>query len=112
MSGEFRGPTTPIEYVIGGLCAWHTFGACIYGVLEVLGVDSSVGWATFIAFIITVAALVKIWKDDWPQRRALPQDGPLAQLFAKEGGAAPQPPQTLPPVRPVAQLPPSRVLRK
>ena len=104
MSGEFRARTHPIEYVIGGLCAWHTFGVCIYGVLQLLGVDQSVGWATFIALVITVAALVKIRKDDWAQLRPLPQDGPLAQLFAKEGG---EPPQALSPAAPLARLPPT-----
>lgn len=105
MSGEFRGRTHAIEYVIGGFCAWHVFAGAIYGVLRVLSVDLSLGWATFLGLVITVVALVKIRKDDWPQLRALPQDGPLAQLFAKEGGAAPQHPQALPPLGPLAHLP-------
>jgi hypothetical protein len=34
--------------------------------------------------VITVFALIKIRQDDRPPLRALPDDGPLTRLFARE----------------------------
>jgi hypothetical protein len=91
------------EYILGSTHLWLILTIVAYVELEGIGYERPVGWASLIALGLT--ALIRLamrWGKGHP-RRPLRTVGPLAEIFAKEGGAI-QPPPALPTTGTFAQL--------